>query len=164
MGIMPPADYYAQNREKCRVYNKAWAKNNPEKIKQYIKKFKQRADYSERRKAYRQKFLSKQSNETDREWQRRTFNRRKRSSGRSALQPTDLTWPTHCPVFGYELDYTGQDPIRGWSIDRLNPAHGYVPGNVAIISRLANTIKSNATSTQIRQVADWLDTQTFMQD
>jgi uncharacterized protein YejL (UPF0352 family) len=40
-------------------------------------------------------------------------------------------------------------------LDRLVPELGYVVGNVAVISRLANTIKSNATPQQIRAVADW---------
>lgn len=42
------------------------------------------------------------------------------------------------------------------SLDRLNPRKGYVPGNVAVISFIANTIKSNATPTQLRKVADWV--------
>ena len=72
---------------------------------------------------------------------------------------TDLTWPTHCPVLGLELDYTGTDPVRGWSIDQIRPGAGYIPGNVAIISRRANTIKSNATSADIAAVAAWVRAQ-----
>ena len=160
MGIMPPADYYAKNREKCRAYNKMWAKNNPDKVQEYARKFKEKADYRERRKAYLKKSMLKREQETDREWQQRCFNIKKRWANRHQLQVSDLTWPTHCPALGLELDYTGKDPIRGWSIDKLNPAQGYVPGNVAIVSRLANTIKSNATADQIRRVADWVDAQT----
>ncbi len=44
------------------------------------------------------------------------------------------------------------------SVDKLIPALGYVKGNVAVISRRANQIKSDCTSgDELRQVADWLD-------
>jgi len=75
------------------------------------------------------------------------------------ITPEDLTWPTHCPVLGIELDYTGKDYASSWSIDKFDPLKGYTPSNVNIISRLANTIKSNATGAQIRQVADWMEAQ-----
>lgn len=81
----------------------------------------------------------------------------KKASGHTwTITKEDLAWPTHCPVLGWELDYTGTDHQRGWSIDKFDPALGYVPGNVTIISRLANTIKSNATIEQVEQVAAWM--------
>lgn len=42
------------------------------------------------------------------------------------------------------------------SLDRLIPERGYVPGNVAVISWRANTIKSNADYRQIGAVYRWL--------
>jgi len=45
------------------------------------------------------------------------------------------------------------------TLDRIVPALGYVKGNVVVISKLANTIKSNATPQQIRAVADWYEAQ-----
>lgn len=52
-------------------------------------------------------------------------------------------------------DNTGRK--TGTSFD--NPALGYVPGNIAVISHLANTIKSNCTDPEVfRRVARYLET------
>lgn len=64
-----------------------------------------------------------------------------------------------CPVFGVKLIYTGS---RGnhpavASVDRIIPEQGYVPGNIAVISRRANTIKSDATPEDLLAVAAWAE-------
>lgn len=68
--------------------------------------------------------------------------------------------PTHCPVFGTVFVWFGQK-LRpdSPSLDRLDPAKGYVRGNVAVISQRANAIKSDATASEIEAVAQWLRTQ-----
>lgn len=66
--------------------------------------------------------------------------------------------PDRCPVLGIPLrpgDGVSHDGSP--QLDRLVPELGYVSGNVAVISRLANTIKQNATPQQIRAVADWFE-------
>lgn len=71
----------------------------------------------------------------------------------------DVQWPTHCPALGVELSYArggGLSPLAP-SFDRIDPALGYVPGNVAIISFRANSIKQNASPEEIRAVASWLE-------
>ncbi len=81
----------------------------------------------------------------------------------------DIIVPDTCPVLGIPLQrnkkgktHNGNSP----SLDRLIPEFGYVPGNVQVISMRANLIKSNASVSELRQVADWCDTQlrsgTFM--
>lgn len=70
--------------------------------------------------------------------------------------------PTHCPVLGIELIYIGTEGHTGVSsenspsLDRINPSLGYVRGNVAIISKRANSIKNNASVLELEAVADWL--------
>lgn len=58
------------------------------------------------------------------------------------IKSADIEKPTHCPVFGMELDYQrgGQKPNTA-SLDRVVPAKGYVKGNVRIISWQANRLK-----------------------
>jgi|SRR5579863_6418637 len=58
-----------------------------------------------------------------------------------------LPLPTHCPVFGIELDYGRKEHVmdNSPSLDRLNSTKGYVRGNVAIISHRANRIKNEGT-------------------
>jgi hypothetical protein len=49
------------------------------------------------------------------------------------------------------------------SIDRLNPRLGYVPGNIAVISHIANAIKSNATPKQLEKVYKWVSKRSRLQ-
>lgn len=69
----------------------------------------------------------------------------------------DLDWPTHCPVFGIELHYPGHyhhDPA-GASLERINVAKGYVPGNVRVISLRANLLRKDATAAELVALADY---------
>lgn len=43
------------------------------------------------------------------------------------------------------------------TLDRIIPRRGYVPGNVIVVSNLANRIKSSATARQIRRVATFYE-------
>jgi len=63
-----------------------------------------------------------------------------------------------CPVLGTAFIFlgAGNDIAANPSIDRIDPNKGYVIGNVAVISRRANMIKSNATSDELYKVANWL--------
>ncbi len=66
---------------------------------------------------------------------------------------------TKCPVFDvvfdWGLDKKGQGRDRP-SLDRIIPELGYVKGNVCFISFRANSIKNDATETELYAVADWL--------
>lgn len=67
--------------------------------------------------------------------------------------------PTHCPVLGIELKRRtarGDNEPSAPTVDRLDPALGYVKGNIHIISRRANNIKSDATVDEIVRVAQWM--------
>lgn len=60
-----------------------------------------------------------------------------------------------CPIFQTPLEWgTGTD-LAG-SLDRRIPELGYVPGNVAWISRRANTIKRDATLAELELIYEWL--------
>lgn len=83
----------------------------------------------------------------------------------------DASWlranmPTHCPVLGIELKRRltrGDNAHTAPTVDRLDPALGYVRGNIHIISRRANNIKSDATVDEIKRVAQWVETMTQKQ-
>jgi hypothetical protein len=56
----------------------------------------------------------------------------------------DLIVPEFCPVLGIPLrPKQGKRADDGPSVDRIDPVKGYVRGNVAVISWLANRIKSD---------------------
>lgn len=96
-------------------------------------------------------------------WATRAASRlRRRTAGKAvevALTPKDIlaVFPAdrRCPVFGVPFVFGEQSP---WSpsIDRRDPAIGYVPGNIQIISVRANQLKSDATADELQQVADWI--------
>ena len=70
------------------------------------------------------------------------------------LDPTEITIPDRCPVFGWPLEIgDGASQDTSPSLDKLDPAKGYVQGNVWVISHLANRIKNNATLEQLEAVA-----------
>ncbi len=70
----------------------------------------------------------------------------------------DIDFPTHCPILGIELNYFNEEGYLddSPSFDRINPALGYVKGNVAIISMRANRIKNNGTAEEHQKIADFM--------
>lgn len=65
--------------------------------------------------------------------------------------------PATCPVLGIPLVRGGKGVSQpnSPSIDRLIPERGYVRGNIIIVSRLANQVRSNATPDQILKVGSF---------
>ena len=74
------------------------------------------------------------------------------------IDEADIVIPKICPVLGIALE-TGDGKIQKNSptLDRIIPSNGYVKGNVIVVSNLANTIKTDATTEQIRMVADFYE-------
>ena len=66
----------------------------------------------------------------------------------------DLTIPDFCPLLGIPLKRcVGGSPGPGSpSIDRIDPARGYVPGNVWVISHRANRIKGDASAGELIRI------------
>lgn len=94
--------------------------------------------------AMRQKFRSKKHNNNEKyEWD---------------IEFGDLTFPTHCPVFGMELDYFCENAWKdnSPSFDRVDSSKGYVKGNVVIMSWKANRIKNNGTADEHQKIADFM--------
>jgi hypothetical protein len=63
------------------------------------------------------------------------------------IEPSDIIIPKYCPYLGLELSTNPNDRNKPYyySIDRIDSKLGYVKGNVQIISKKANTMKTNAT-------------------
>lgn len=75
-----------------------------------------------------------------------------------AITEHDIKIPKRCPALGIALKQgTGKRRLDSSpTLDRVNPSLGYVPGNVIVISSLANAIKSSANHRQISKVGAWL--------
>lgn len=66
-----------------------------------------------------------------------------------------------CPVFGTALAWCAGSKVRADdspSLDKINPALGYVVGNVAWVSWRANRIKNDGTALEHEQIAQWIRT------
>lgn len=92
---------------------------------------------------------------------REKFTRKKANATRIGLEFTipfgELTFPTHCPILGLELDYFSDGRVENSvSFDRIDPNKGYVSGNVVIISWRANRIKNDGTADEHQKIADFL--------
>ena len=66
-----------------------------------------------------------------------------------------IEYPKVCPVLGIELawDQSGRmdNHINSPTLDRIDPTKGYIRGNVMMMSKLANQMKSNSTTEQLNQ-------------
>lgn len=67
----------------------------------------------------------------------------------------DVNLPEVCPVFGMPLHLGEGKNDFSPSLDRIDNSRGYVPGNIVVVSELANRMKSNATVAQMRRLADF---------
>ena len=74
-----------------------------------------------------------------------------------AITVNDIYIPTYCPILGIKLKrgkgrHSGASP----SLDRIDPSRGYEPGNVIVISRRANVIKSDSTLAELALLVAFL--------
>ena len=71
----------------------------------------------------------------------------------------DISLPKICPILKIPIQ---KGKVGGGkyspSLDRIDPNKGYVKGNVQVISRLANIMKSNASPEELRAFANWVNT------
>ena len=74
------------------------------------------------------------------------------------LVETDIHISELCPVFGTPfMRGTRENCTNSPSLDRIDSAKGYVRGNVWVISSRANTIKSDASLVELKQLVAALE-------
>lgn len=84
----------------------------------------------------------------------------KKSGVACTISEKDIVIPEFCPILGLKLEFGEMDNRNNSpSLDRILPELGYIRGNVAIISHLANRIKNTGTAAEHRLIADWMDAQ-----
>lgn len=64
---------------------------------------------------------------------------------------------TVCPVFGTPLDWSAKRTENSAEVDRIIPSMGYVKGNVRVVSRKANRLKSDGTLTDFKMLVRYLE-------
>jgi len=83
--------------------------------------------------------------------------RAKKQSVSFTLKPSDIVVPKLCPILGIPLAvHAGKGGApNSPSLDKIAPELGYIPGNVQVISSLANVMKSNASLEQMVNLGKW---------
>ena len=75
------------------------------------------------------------------------------------LEISDIVVPEVCPILGIPLS---QENRNNWpSVDRVNPALGYIPGNVVVISYRANRIKNDASLEELEAIVAYVKMRMF---
>jgi hypothetical protein len=87
-------------------------------------------------------------------------NRARKKGIPCTIKAEDLYLPEYCPVLGIKLKSNwGTGPggkADSYSLDRIDPTKGYIPGNVQIMSHRANSMKSSATNEELINFANWV--------
>ena len=76
------------------------------------------------------------------------------------IEPDDIIIPETCPAIGIVIEKgIGKLHAGSPSLDRIKPELGYVPGNTAVISHRANSMKQDASIEELEKLYKWLLTQ-----
>lgn len=79
---------------------------------------------------------------------------RERAKGKGiecTITVDDINLPELCPILEIPLKPGDQyDYMSSYSLDRIDNTLGYVPGNIRVISTLANMMKNCATKEQLK--------------
>lgn len=136
--------YTDEQLENRRAAHRRWMERNPGKRKQYYK------DYDEAR--YDARTPQRMVNSA------RT--RAKKAGLPFKLRQSDVVIPLACPICNEAM--ASAKGIRGGTknsptLDRVICSEGYVKGNIAVICKNCNSKKGHASSTELRRIADWID-------
>jgi hypothetical protein len=75
------------------------------------------------------------------------------------IEVDDVVIPDYCPMTGRAINVnSGKSGAykNSPSLDRIDNAKGYVPGNIQVISQLANAMKGAASEDELVQFAMWV--------
>ena len=127
--------FYWKNVERQRLISKAYARTHKDKV------FSRKANNPEKYLCMLAKSRAKREN--------LIFN----------LTPENIIIPEYCPVLGMKLEFSYGKHATDASptIDKFIPDLGYVPGNVAVISKKANRLKGDAYLIEIEALVKWME-------
>ena len=74
-----------------------------------------------------------------------------------SIKVSDISIPKYCPIFGIKLEYGDKTTTNSSpSLDKVIPALGYIPGNVAVISYSANRLKRDASLEDMKRIVRYM--------
>jgi hypothetical protein len=133
-----PSDRYQKEPERFKKEVAKWQQDNPEKVKGFKTKYKQKNKLQSLLDAAR---------------------KRARTYGvPCTILVSDIVVPEFCPILGIPLQHNaGKVGDDSPSIDRLIPELGYIPSNIRVISYKANRYKSNLSKELLQRFIDYMD-------
>lgn len=163
-------EYYEANKDKIKdrqkKTGKIWREKNKDDLKSKSKNYYEANKEKISERASKQRYEKyhenpKQDLAKQKEWKISNYEKYLLQSAKARakkqnipfdISASDLVIPTHCPYLGIKLI-----PFSEWaspSLDKIIPHLGYVVGNVQVISKLANTMKSCATIEELVTFAE----------
>lgn len=140
--------YYEDNKETIKYKAKVWAKENPHKRREIIKRFEDRLDRTEYNKKLRE---YRKANPI--KTLLRSAKQRARKGGKDFdLIEDDIIIPKVCPLLGIEIDCESDNKWVRPSIDRIDSGKGYTKDNIHVTSWRANMLKNNATASELIEI------------
>lgn len=150
---------YKANKEGYLLAGKLYRENNKSKVRIRTQKY-----YQEHKLLWKKQDSALRANPSKYLW-KSAKNRAKKKHVLFEISVEDVTkvLPKNCrcPILGIPIKIQhGKCSPNSMSLDRINPKLGYVIGNIAVISHLANTLKSNQTDPAIFfKIGKWLEKQ-----
>jgi len=131
--------------------------------KEYQKEYWNKPENKERRKKIAKKALAKRLNGFG-DYAKKSLwysakSRAKKNGREFNITINDFKMPLVCPVLNIPLVFnTGKSggDFNSPTLDRIDSSLGYIKGNVVVISKRANIIKSDANYDELLMVAKWV--------
>jgi hypothetical protein len=128
-------EWYANNKAASRARNREWIAANPDRVLEYSARW-------------------RRGNPAKRLW----YAARARAKDKGIefdIVVEDVVIPKLCPVLGLPLKWTGKQSDNSASLDRIDNSKGYIKGNVVVVSRRANGLKSDASLEELAKLASF---------
>ena len=82
--------------------------------------------------------------------------RSRQNGAEFTITKEDIVIPKICPILGLELVKGNGYLPNAMSLDRVDNEKGYIPGNVRVISRKANIMKSDLTIDLLEKIINYI--------
>jgi hypothetical protein len=145
-----------KNAENIKQYSQKYREEHKEELKLYAKKYRDdNKEQIKQKEAEKYKILKENTPEKIMFYMAKA--RAKRKNIPFSIEVSDIVIPKFCPILGIELEYgKGKPQDSSPSLDKIIPKLGYVKGNIQVISRKANTIKTDASIEELLLFSRWI--------
>lgn len=141
-------EWQEQHPEVQRSNHKRWYAKNKDKRLEQSRRY--NAEHPEERKIWASTRSTRMRETTPEKYILSRLLARKRK-GRCTLTIEDIVLPDVCPLLGMPFQFgTGSALPNSPSVDCIDPTKGYIKGNIWIISKQANSMKSCASKDELR--------------